>query len=63
MFSQYRLIVPRTRNYLEVCHFLLLLVFYLYVMADRDPAIFGGIELLFIVSLNDNFELLTETLI
>ncbi|CCD47140.1 hypothetical protein BofuT4_P002990.1 [Botrytis cinerea T4] len=49
LFNQYRLIVPRTRNYLEVCHFLLLLVFYLYVMADRDPATFGGMELLFIV--------------
>ncbi|TGO63193.1 hypothetical protein BOTNAR_0103g00110 [Botryotinia narcissicola] len=49
LFNQYRLIVPRTRNYLEVCHFLLLLVFYLYVMADRDPSTFGGMELLFIV--------------
>ncbi|KAJ8061881.1 hypothetical protein OCU04_009672 [Sclerotinia nivalis] len=49
LFNQYRLIVPRTRNYLEVCHFLLLLVFYLYVMADRDPATFGGMELFFII--------------
>ncbi|KAI9651192.1 hypothetical protein NHQ30_001229 [Ciborinia camelliae] len=49
LFNQYRLIVPRTRNYLEVCHFLLLLVFYLYVMADRDPSTFGGMELLFII--------------
>ncbi|ESZ89661.1 hypothetical protein SBOR_9957 [Sclerotinia borealis F-4128] len=49
LFNQYRLIVPRTRNYLEVCHFLLLLVFYLYVMADRDPSTFGGMELSFII--------------
>ncbi|KAM3085063.1 hypothetical protein ACMFMG_003499 [Clarireedia jacksonii] len=49
LFNQYRLIVPRTRNYLELCQFLILLCLYLYVMANRDPSTFGGIELIFII--------------
>lgn len=49
LFNQYRLIVPRTRNYLEVMQFVLLLVLYLFVMADRDPAVFGMVELFFII--------------
>ena len=49
LFNQYRLIVPRTRNILEVCQFIILLVLFLYVMADRDPSIFGMVELIFII--------------
>ncbi|KAK2626060.1 hypothetical protein QTJ16_004322 [Diplocarpon rosae] len=49
IFNQYRLIVPRTRNVLEVCQFAVLLVLFLSVMVDRDPSKFGGVELAFIV--------------
>jgi hypothetical protein len=49
MFNQYRLIVPRTRNILEICQFLILLVLFILVMADRDPSKFGSLELVFIV--------------
>ena len=36
LLNQYRLIVPRTRNLLEVCHFLILLGLYIGVMAGRE---------------------------
>lgn len=49
LFNQYRLIVPRTRNILEVCQFIILLVLFLSVMADRDPSTFGMVELVFII--------------
>ncbi|PQE31329.1 nonselective cation channel protein [Rutstroemia sp. NJR-2017a WRK4] len=49
LFNQYRLIVPRTRNYLEVCQFLILLGLYLSVMTNRDPSTFGGLEAVFII--------------
>lgn len=49
MFNQYRLIVPRTRNILEICQFMILLVLFLLVMADRDPSTFGFMEVVFIV--------------
>jgi hypothetical protein len=49
MFNQYRLIVPRTRNILEVCQFIMLLVLFLLVMADRDASTFGVMELVFII--------------
>lgn len=71
IFNQYRLMVPRTRNYLEVCQFVILLVLYLFVMVDRSPDKIDWVELVFIfytmgwaldqfVSHNDNlhFELL-----
>jgi hypothetical protein len=37
------------RNILEVFQFLILLVLFLLVMADRDASTFGLIELVFIV--------------
>lgn len=40
LLNHYRLIVPRIRNVLEVCQFVLLLVFYVLVMVNRDPAQF-----------------------
>ena len=40
LLNHYRLIVPRIRNILEVCQFVLLLVFYVLVMVNRDPAQF-----------------------
>jgi hypothetical protein len=49
MFNQYRLIVPRTRNILEICQFMILLVLFLLVMAERDPSTFGFMEVVFIV--------------
>lgn len=49
MFNQYRLIVPRTRNILEICQFMILLVLFVFVMADREPSAFGVVELIFIV--------------
>lgn len=36
LLNQYRLIVPRTRNFVEVCQFVILLVLYLAVMAGRE---------------------------
>ncbi|TVY59164.1 Calcium channel YVC1 [Lachnellula cervina] len=47
LFNQYRLIVPRTRKFIEVCEFMLLLVLFLFVMADRDPSHFSSLELIF----------------
>jgi hypothetical protein len=49
LFNQYRLIVPRTRNILEVCQFIILLILYFYVMVDRDPSKFEWGELIFVV--------------
>ena len=49
ILNQYRLIVPRTRNILEIVHFMVLLVLFISVMADRDPSTFGAVELVFIV--------------
>jgi hypothetical protein len=49
LFNQYRLIVPRTRNILEVCQFIILLVLFLLVMSDRDASTFGVVELIFII--------------
>lgn len=49
LFNQYRLIVPRTRNILEVLQFMLLLALYICVMIDRDPSKFGTMEMVFIV--------------
>ncbi|KAG9238645.1 hypothetical protein BJ875DRAFT_450414 [Amylocarpus encephaloides] len=49
IFNQYRLIVPRTRNILEIFQFIILLVLFLFVMADRDPSQFGALELIFII--------------
>jgi hypothetical protein len=49
LFNQYRLIVPRTRNILEVCQFVGLLMLFLLVMSDRDASTFGLAELVFII--------------
>lgn len=49
LLNQYRLIVPRTRNFLEVVQFIILLVLYVLVMSKRDPGTFSVIELIFCV--------------
>ncbi|KAI9891616.1 MAG: hypothetical protein M1814_002550 [Vezdaea aestivalis] len=48
VLNQYRLIVPRTRNILEVCQFITLLVLYILVMANRsDTTDLGRYEIFF----------------
>lgn len=49
LLNQYRLNVPRTRNILEVCQFLILLCLFFLVMETRDPRRFSGEELVFCV--------------
>lgn len=49
LLNQYRLVVPRTRNYLEVCQFVVLLVLYFLVLENRDPTCFTIYELGFCV--------------
>jgi hypothetical protein len=46
---EYRLIVPRTRNILEVFQFIILLALFLRVMVDRNPSKYGGFELVFMI--------------
>jgi hypothetical protein len=36
LLNQYRLAVPRTRNILEICHFVILLVLYILVLSKRE---------------------------
>lgn len=47
LLNQYRLIVPRTRNILEVGQFIVLLVLYVLVMSNRDAQAFSTVELVF----------------
>ena len=49
LLNQYRLIVPRTRNFLEVGQFIVLLVLYILVMTDRDSRTFTIVELVFCI--------------
>jgi len=49
ILNQYRLIVPRTRNVLEVAQFIVLLFLFLFIMVNRNPSTFGGVELAFII--------------
>lgn len=49
LLNQYRLIVPRTRNFLEVLHFVILLMLYIAVMNVQDPGPLRLLELTFIV--------------
>ncbi|CRK41705.1 hypothetical protein BN1708_008534 [Verticillium longisporum] len=49
MLNQYRLMVPRTRNILDVLSFLILLSLYLLVMAERSPEYFGFLEACFAI--------------
>lgn len=47
LLNQYRLIVPRTRNILELIQFIILLGLYLLFMAERDPDYLSPLELAF----------------
>lgn len=49
ILNQYRLIVPRTRNLLEIMQFAILLCVYLVFMAERDPTRFSLAEFAFVV--------------
>jgi hypothetical protein len=49
LLNQYRLIVPRTRNFLEIGQFIVLLVLYILVMTGRDPQTFSIVEFVFCI--------------
>lgn len=49
LLNQYRLIVPRTRNFLDIWQFVLLLVLYILVMTKRNGTDFTSYELVFCV--------------
>ncbi|KAK4103089.1 hypothetical protein N658DRAFT_505496 [Parathielavia hyrcaniae] len=49
LLNHYRLVVPRTRKYLEIMHFVLLLGLYLAFMSERDATMISDLELCFTV--------------
>ena len=49
ILNQYRLMVPRTRNALDICQFLVLLVLYILTMQHRQRDTFTSYELVFCV--------------
>ncbi|KAG8529021.1 uncharacterized protein KY384_006711 [Bacidia gigantensis] len=49
LLNQYRLMVPRTRNLLDICQFIVLLVLYVLVMQNRNYVKFTGYELIFCI--------------
>jgi len=49
LLNQYRLIVPRTRNILEIIQFIILLCLYVAFMTERDPSQFSMLEVCFTV--------------
>ena len=49
LLNQYRLIVPRTRNILEISQFCILLALYISFMAERDPSQLSSLEVCFTV--------------
>ena len=49
ILNQYRLNVPRTRNALEVCQFIILLALFFLVQSTRDPARMTTEEIIFCV--------------
>ncbi|KAI0140904.1 nonselective cation channel [Hypoxylon sp. NC0597] len=49
LLNQYRLIVPRTRNVLEIIQFIILLTLYLLFMLERNPEYLSILEIAFAV--------------
>ena len=49
LLNHYRLIVPRTRNFLDICQFITLLTLFILVMENRDDAKFTTYELIFCI--------------
>lgn len=47
LLNQYRLIVPRTRNILEILQFVILLGLYVSFMAERDSSRLSTLEICF----------------
>ena len=47
LLNQYRLMVPRTRNYLDICQFLVLLLLYVLAMNKQNGVEFTVYELIF----------------
>ena len=45
LLNQYRLIVPRTRNIMELVHFVILLFLYLLFMAERNAEEYSWLEI------------------
>ncbi|KAL7629271.1 hypothetical protein AAE478_000791 [Parahypoxylon ruwenzoriense] len=50
LLNQYRLIVPRTRNVLEIIQFIILLSLYLLFMLERNPDYLSIVEIAFSVN-------------
>ncbi|KAI1266852.1 hypothetical protein F5Y18DRAFT_350447 [Xylariaceae sp. FL1019] len=49
LLNQYRLIVPRTRNFMEIVQFVILFVLYMLFMMERNPSYLSIYELAFSV--------------
>ena len=49
LLNQYRLMVPRTRNYLDIGQFLVLVILYVLAMNARDGVEFTAFELVFCI--------------
>ncbi|KAL2142271.1 hypothetical protein VTI28DRAFT_1408 [Corynascus sepedonium] len=49
LLNHYRLVVPRTRNYLEIMHFVVLLALYLAFMSERDGKQITKLEMCFTI--------------
>ena len=49
VLNQYRLMVPRTRNFIDICQFLVLLILYVLVMEHRKSDRFTAYELVFCI--------------
>lgn len=49
LLNQYRLIVPRTRNILEIIQFVTLLFLYIAFMSERDPTRLSILEIAFAI--------------
>lgn len=49
LLNQYRLMVPRTRNILDICQFLVLLILYILTMQHRNDEHFTNWELIFCI--------------
>ena len=49
LLNQYRLMVPRTRNYIDICQFVVLLILYVLAMARRHEFEFTVFECIFCV--------------
>lgn len=47
LLNQYRLMVPRTRTFLEIFQFITLLFLYLLFMLERNPKIYSIYEICF----------------